>query len=106
MLTLAPEFSEAAPGWTPLARFSWLGDFAGSADAIAAATPLFDAIGQKTFVVSETPKAANLVKLSGNFLLAVVIQVLRSQQPAWAHNVAGCAPPTCGLGIFVCSPKK
>jgi 3-hydroxyisobutyrate dehydrogenase-like beta-hydroxyacid dehydrogenase len=49
---------------------------AGSADAIAAATPLFDAIGQKTFVVSETPKAANLVKLSGNFLLAVVIESL------------------------------
>ena len=49
---------------------------AGSADAIAAATPLFDAIGQKTFVVSETPKAANLVKLSGNFLIAVVIKSL------------------------------
>jgi len=49
---------------------------AGSQDAIAAATPLFDAIGQKTFVVSETPKAANLVKLSGNFLIAVVIESL------------------------------
>jgi 3-hydroxyisobutyrate dehydrogenase-like beta-hydroxyacid dehydrogenase len=49
---------------------------AGPADAIAAATPLFDAIGQKTFVVSETPKAANLVKLSGNFLIAVVIESL------------------------------
>jgi 3-hydroxyisobutyrate dehydrogenase-like beta-hydroxyacid dehydrogenase len=49
---------------------------AGSADALAAATPLFDAIGQKTFVVSETPKAANLVKLSGNFLIAVVIESL------------------------------
>ena len=49
---------------------------AGSTDAIAAATPLFDAIGQKTFVVSETPKAANLVKLSGNFLIAVVIESL------------------------------
>ena len=36
----------------------------------------FDAIGQKTFVVSETPKAANLVKLSGNFLIAVVIESL------------------------------
>ena len=45
-------------------------------DALAAATPLFDAIGQKTFVVSETPKAANLVKLSGNFLIAVVIKSL------------------------------
>ena len=52
---------------------------AGSADALAAATPLFDAIGQKTFVVSETPKAANLVKLSGNFLIAVVIESGRHQ---------------------------
>ena len=49
---------------------------AGSAAAIAAATPLFDAIGQKAFIVSETPKAANLVKLSGNFLIAVVIKSL------------------------------
>ena len=49
---------------------------AGSAGAIAAATPLLDAVGQKTFVVSETPKAANLVKLSGNFLIAVVIESL------------------------------
>src|SRR5690349_2979327 len=34
---------------------------AGAGEAIRAATPLFDAIGKKTFVVSETPKAANLV---------------------------------------------
>ena len=52
---------------------------AGSADASAAATPLFDAIGQKTFVVSETLKAANLVKLSGNFLIAVVIEFRRAR---------------------------
>jgi len=36
----------------------------------------FDAIGKRTFIVSETPKAANLVKLSGNFLLASVIESL------------------------------
>ena len=36
--------------------------------------PLFDAIGQRTFVVSERPPAANLVKLSGNFLLASAIE--------------------------------
>src|SRR4051812_43020873 len=41
---------------------------AGASDAIAAATPLLDAIGQATFFVAETPAAANLVKLSGNFL--------------------------------------
>jgi 3-hydroxyisobutyrate dehydrogenase-like beta-hydroxyacid dehydrogenase len=40
------------------------------------ASPLFDAMGQKTFVVSETPRIANLVKLSGNFLIASVIEAL------------------------------
>ncbi|HEY4847797.1 MAG TPA: NAD(P)-dependent oxidoreductase [Methylocella sp.] len=47
---------------------------AGAPDAVEAAAPLFDAIGQKTFIVSETPKAGNLVKLSGNFLIASVIE--------------------------------
>jgi 3-hydroxyisobutyrate dehydrogenase-like beta-hydroxyacid dehydrogenase len=47
---------------------------AGAPDAVEAAAPLFDAIGQKTFVVSDVPKAANLVKLSGNFLIASVIE--------------------------------
>jgi 3-hydroxyisobutyrate dehydrogenase-like beta-hydroxyacid dehydrogenase len=49
---------------------------AGPADAIGAAQPLFDAIGQRTFVVAQTPKAANLVKLSGNFLIAAVVESL------------------------------
>ncbi|MER9670083.1 NAD(P)-dependent oxidoreductase [Mesorhizobium sp. M0203] len=49
---------------------------AGAPDAIAVVQPIFDAVGQKTFVVSETPKAANLVKLSGNFLIASVIESL------------------------------
>jgi 3-hydroxyisobutyrate dehydrogenase-like beta-hydroxyacid dehydrogenase len=49
---------------------------AGEPAAVEAATPLLDAIGQKTFVVSPTPKAANLVKLSGNFLIASVIESL------------------------------
>jgi 3-hydroxyisobutyrate dehydrogenase-like beta-hydroxyacid dehydrogenase len=49
---------------------------AGPPDAIHLANPLFDVIGQRTFVVSETPKAANLVKLSGNFLIASVIESL------------------------------
>jgi len=35
---------------------------------------LLDAIGQKTFVISEKPAAANLVKLSGNFLIAATIE--------------------------------
>ena len=38
--------------------------------------PLFDAVSQKTFTVSETAEAANLVKLGGNFLIASVIKSL------------------------------
>ena len=49
---------------------------AGEPAAVQATAPLLDAIGQKTFVVSETPKAAYLVKLSGNFLIGSVIEAL------------------------------
>ncbi|OCI93190.1 6-phosphogluconate dehydrogenase [Rhizobium sp. AC27/96] len=49
---------------------------AGAPDAIETVTPLFDAIGQRTFVLGEEPKSANLVKLSGNFLIASVIESL------------------------------
>ncbi|MBV8927911.1 MAG: NAD(P)-dependent oxidoreductase [Mycobacteriaceae bacterium] len=49
---------------------------AGEPGAVRPAEPLFDAIGQRTFVVSDAPKAANLVKLSGNFLIASVIESL------------------------------
>jgi 3-hydroxyisobutyrate dehydrogenase-like beta-hydroxyacid dehydrogenase len=47
---------------------------AGAPDAVKAVASLFDAIGQRTFVVSDVPKAGNLVKLSGNFLIASVIE--------------------------------
>jgi 3-hydroxyisobutyrate dehydrogenase-like beta-hydroxyacid dehydrogenase len=49
---------------------------AGAPNTVKAAAPFFDAIGKRTFVVSETPKVANLVKLSGNFLIASVIESL------------------------------
>jgi 3-hydroxyisobutyrate dehydrogenase-like beta-hydroxyacid dehydrogenase len=49
---------------------------AGDAATIEEARPLFDAIGQRTYVVSPQTSAANLVKLSGNFLLASVIEGL------------------------------
>ena len=49
---------------------------AGARDAIDTAAPLFEAIGKKSFVVAETPKTALLVKLSGNFLIAAVIESL------------------------------
>jgi 3-hydroxyisobutyrate dehydrogenase-like beta-hydroxyacid dehydrogenase len=43
-------------------------------DAIRDAAPLFDAIGKQAFVMSDEPSLANLVKLSGNFLIASVIE--------------------------------
>jgi len=49
---------------------------AGPRDDVTAVMPLFEAIGQRTFVVSEDPEAANLVKLSGNFLIGSVIESL------------------------------
>ncbi|MBB3601716.1 3-hydroxyisobutyrate dehydrogenase-like beta-hydroxyacid dehydrogenase [Mycolicibacterium sp. BK556] len=49
---------------------------AGPAQTVDSLTPVFDAIGQRTFVVAEEPSAANLVKLSGNFLIASVIESL------------------------------
>jgi 3-hydroxyisobutyrate dehydrogenase-like beta-hydroxyacid dehydrogenase len=49
---------------------------AGASDALEDVAPLFDAIAQKTFTFSETPSAANLVKLSGNFLSASVVESL------------------------------
>jgi len=49
---------------------------AGASDAVEACSPLFEALGQKTFSVNDKPPAANLVKLSGNFLLASVIEGL------------------------------
>ncbi|HET7649082.1 MAG TPA: NAD(P)-dependent oxidoreductase [Gammaproteobacteria bacterium] len=49
---------------------------AGQPAAVETVMPLFNAIGQRTFVISDTPKRANLVKLSGNFLIAAVIESL------------------------------
>lgn len=48
----------------------------GADDAVAACTPLFDAIGQKTFRFGTNPADANLVKVSGNFLISCVIESL------------------------------
>jgi 3-hydroxyisobutyrate dehydrogenase-like beta-hydroxyacid dehydrogenase len=48
----------------------------GADDAIRDVASLFDAIGKQSFVMSETPSLANLVKLSGNFLIAAVIESL------------------------------
>jgi 3-hydroxyisobutyrate dehydrogenase-like beta-hydroxyacid dehydrogenase len=49
---------------------------AGPSDTLDACAPIFDAIGQKTFRFGDKPSLANLVKLSGNFLIASVIESL------------------------------
>ncbi|MGE5296333.1 MAG: NAD(P)-dependent oxidoreductase [Solirubrobacterales bacterium] len=49
---------------------------AGPAEQISRCRPLFDAIGQKTFVVGDEAPAANVVKLAGNFLITTVIESL------------------------------
>lgn len=49
---------------------------AGATDAVNACMPLFEAIGQKTFHFGERPSDANLVKLTGNFLITGVIEGL------------------------------
>ncbi|HAH65579.1 MAG TPA: 6-phosphogluconate dehydrogenase [Rhizobiales bacterium] len=49
---------------------------AGPRQAVATCRPLFDVLGQRTFHISEEAHAASLVKLSGNFLIASVIEAL------------------------------
>lgn len=49
---------------------------AGAPGVVESVSPLFDAVGQRTFDMGEQPEAANLVKLSGNFLIMSVIESL------------------------------
>lgn len=49
---------------------------AGSGDAVKRICPALDAMGQRTFVIGETPAQANLLKLTGNFIITCVIESL------------------------------
>jgi len=49
---------------------------AGPDDAVGACTPIFDAIGQRTFRFGSKPSSANLVKVTGNFMIASVLESL------------------------------
>lgn len=49
---------------------------AGDASAIARYQVLFDAMGQRTFIVGDKQSSANLVKLAGNFLIASMVESL------------------------------
>lgn len=49
---------------------------AGPAAAIEIAQPLLERLGQRVFVVGDTPRQANLIKLSTNFLIFSTIEQL------------------------------
>jgi 3-hydroxyisobutyrate dehydrogenase-like beta-hydroxyacid dehydrogenase len=49
---------------------------AGADATIARCTPLFDAMGQRTFMIGGNPSDANTVKLAGNFLIASALESL------------------------------
>ena len=69
----------AAPvfGRAEVAAAGKLNIVAGGSDAdIARAQPLFDAMGQKTWRAGADPTHANLVKITGNFMLAASIEML------------------------------
>lgn len=49
---------------------------AGASDAVDACKSLFESIGQRTFRFGDNAPDANLIKLSGNFLISSVIEAL------------------------------
>jgi 3-hydroxyisobutyrate dehydrogenase-like beta-hydroxyacid dehydrogenase len=49
---------------------------AGPSDQIARCQPLFDAIGQRTFIIGNDAPAAHLVKVAANFLITTAIESL------------------------------
>jgi 3-hydroxyisobutyrate dehydrogenase-like beta-hydroxyacid dehydrogenase len=49
---------------------------AGGPNALDLATPLLESVGKKVFFLPGMPRNANLVKLSGNFLIAAAIEAI------------------------------
>lgn len=49
---------------------------AGARDPLERCRPLFDLLGQRTFVVGSDPESANLVKLVGNAMMAATLEML------------------------------
>lgn len=69
---LAAAHSEAGQGYVAAPVFGR----PEAAAAIDSCSPLFEALGQKTFFFGNKPEIANLLKLSGNFLTASVVEAL------------------------------
>ena len=72
---------------------------AGDPAAVDACQPLFDALGQKTTVIGTEPSGANLVKLSGNFLLASAIEALG--EAVALVGKAGIDPTVAARGLWL-----
>ena len=49
---------------------------AGPSDQVERCQPIFDLLGQRTFVIGSDPASANLVKLAGNAMTATTLEVL------------------------------
>ncbi|PZU11659.1 NAD(P)-dependent oxidoreductase [Sphingomonas sp.] len=74
-------------GRPPAAEAAQLNIVAGGAPAsIAFAQPIFDAIGQRTFVAGEDQATANLVKLCGNFMIMSAIEAMGEAMALAAKN--------------------
>lgn len=58
---------------------------AGEKSAVERCKSLFEAMGPKLLVISETPSQANAVKLTGNFMIATVLETL-SEAIAFARK--------------------
>jgi len=65
---------------------------AGPVDAVNRCKPLFESLGPKLLIIGEKPSLANIVKLSGNFLIASVLESL-SEVLAFARK-SGVDPAT------------
>lgn len=57
---------------------------AGAAADVERCQPLFEALGRRSFVVGERPSQANIVKLSGNFMIMAAVEAM-----AEAMTIAG-----------------
>ena len=49
---------------------------AGARDPLERCRPLFDLLGQRTFIIGSDPESANLVKLVGNAMMAATLEML------------------------------
>jgi 3-hydroxyisobutyrate dehydrogenase-like beta-hydroxyacid dehydrogenase len=58
---------------------------AGPTEAVNRCKPLFESLGPKLLIIGEKPSLANVVKLSGNFLIASVLESL-SEAVAFARK--------------------